>query len=62
MEVDLNIDNYSFEDILNLFNLKPNFDLKDLKNALKMVSKIHPDKSNLEEKYFIFFFNVYKIL
>ena len=60
--LDLNIDNYSLEDILNLFNLSENFGEFDLKNAKKMVLMTHPDKSNLEKEVFLFFSKAYKYL
>lgn len=53
-EMDLNIDNYSLEDLLNLFHLSPTFTHQDLKNAYKQVWKAHPDKSSLPKEYFIF--------
>lgn len=34
-DIDLNIDNYSFVDILNLFKINKNFTDKELKNAKK---------------------------
>lgn len=60
--LDLNIENYQLEDILNLFNINENFDENDLKNAKKIVLKIHPDKSNLDQKYFLFFSKAYKMI
>ena len=44
MDLDLNIENYSFEDMLKLFNMPYDYDETDLKKALKIVSKLHPDK------------------
>jgi len=60
--VDLNIDNYEFDDLLNLFNLDYNFEEEELKNVKMIVLKTHPDKSNLDKKYFIFFMKAYKML
>jgi hypothetical protein len=60
--LDLNIDNYYLEDILNLFNLSENFGEFDLKNAKKMVLMTHPDKSNLDKEVFLFFSKAYKYL
>jgi|TARA_R110002020_G_scaffold284275_9_gene499910 hypothetical protein len=57
---DLDIDNYNLADLLNLFHLSYDFDDKDLKKAKLMVYKMHPDKSNIDNKYFIFFNNAYK--
>lgn len=52
--MDLNIENYTFEDLLHLFDLEPNFSFQDLKQAYKIVYKAHPDKSGLDKSYFIF--------
>jgi hypothetical protein len=60
--LDLNIENYNLNDLLNLFKLKNNFSEEDLKNAKKIVLKTHPDKSKLDKKYFLFFSSAYKIL
>ena len=60
--VDLNINNYELEDLLNLFQVPQNFDASHLKNAKKMVLKTHPDKSKLDKKYFLFFSKAYKYL
>ena len=62
MDVDLDIDNYDLIDILNLFKLKYNFDKNDLKQAKLMALKTHPDKSNLDIKYFLFFSKAYNIV
>jgi hypothetical protein len=61
-DIDLNIDNYNLEDILNLFNISYNFNEEDLKNAKKIVLHSHPDKSKLDKKYFFFFTKAYKYL
>jgi hypothetical protein len=62
MSVDLEINNYNLEDILNLFKLPVNFDEQDLKRAKQVVLKTHPDKSGLESKYFLFYSKAYKVL
>ena len=47
-EIDLNIENYDLEDLLNLFQLNYSFNIDDLKKrSKKMVLKLHPDKSGL---------------
>ena len=51
-EVDLDIENYELEDILNLFKLQYNFVEADLKRAYRMALKLHPDKSGLDKQYF----------
>ena len=60
--VDLNIDNYDYEDILNLFSLNHDFGESGLKNAKKIVLATHPDKSGLNKEYFLFFSKAFKIL
>ena len=60
--IDLNIDNYQLNDILNLFNIDENYDMNDLKNIKKLILKLHPDKSKLDSKYFLFFKKVYSLL
>ena len=62
MDIDLDIQNYSLEEILNLFKIPSNFDENDLKRAKKLVLKSHPDKSKLDSKYFFFYSKAYKIL
>jgi len=56
----LNIHNYSLEEILNLFDLTYEFDTEQLKRAKKKVLMIHPDKSKLDPKYFIFYKKAYE--
>ena len=60
--IDLNIKNYDLEDILKLFNLEIDFTFQELKSAFKVVAKTHPDKSNLDAKYFMFFKKAYSVL
>ncbi len=61
-EVDLDIENYELEDILNLFRLQYNFVEADLKKAYRMALKLHPDKSGLDGEYFRFYMKAYKIV
>lgn len=60
--LDLNIRNYSLEDIVNLFHIPINFNREHLKTAKKTVLMTHPDKSKLDKKYFLFFTKAYKVL
>ena len=60
--VDLDISNYNLEDILRLFQVPENFNEADLKRAKQQVLRIHPDKSRLEPKYFLFYSKAYKTL
>jgi hypothetical protein len=61
-EIDLNIDNYELQDILNLFNINYDFGEKEMRIAKKIVLQSHPDKSKLDKKYFLFFTKAYKYL
>jgi hypothetical protein len=59
--LDLDLNNYSLDDLYNLFNIEPGpLEEQSLKNAKQIVHKMHPDKSNLDPKYFRFFLNAYK--
>jgi len=62
-DLDLDINNYSLNELFTLFNIPEN-DLSDfsMKKAKTIVHKIHPDKSKLDSKYFIFFSRAYKKL
>jgi len=60
--IDLNIDNYSFEDILNLFKINKNFTDKDLEKCKETVEKLHPAKSSLNVSYYELFNNAYNFL
>tara|TARA_B100000795_G_scaffold269505_1_gene259078 strand:+ start:1803 stop:2666 length:864 start_codon:yes stop_codon:yes gene_type:complete len=60
--VDLNINNYSLDDLLKLFHLSYNFTESELKDVKKSVLMTHPDKSKLDQKYFFFFLKAYKML
>ena len=55
-DIDLNENNYNYQELLNLFSLDDNFNLSDLKIARKKVLKLHPDKCNLNIKYFFIFY------
>jgi hypothetical protein len=61
--LDLDLDNYSLEDLFNLFNITDQYlDETSLKNSKHIVLKMHPDKSKLDAKYFLFFSKAYKRL
>mgnify|MGYP000846961766 CR=1 FL=1 len=62
MEMDLNLDNYTFQDILNLFELRVLYTIEDLRAAKRIVANTHPDKSSLPTEYFIFFKTAYQLL
>jgi hypothetical protein len=62
-QMDLNMENYSIEDLFNLFGLNDTILTEEnMKEAKKTVLKTHPDKSQLEPKYFLFFSQAYKRL
>jgi hypothetical protein len=62
--IDLNIDNYSREELYKLFGFRSTILLNEenMKEAKKIVLKTHPDKSRLDNKYFVFFSKAYKKL
>jgi len=60
--LDLNINNYNYEDILNLFKINIDFGEYELKQAKRYVLLMHPDKSGLDKQYFLFFSAAFKIL
>lgn len=61
--LDLDLDHYSLEDLYHLFNIY-NGVLNEpvLKESKQIVLKMHPDKSRLDPKYFLFFSKAYKRL
>jgi hypothetical protein len=61
-DIDLNIENYDLNDLLQLFKLDFDFMPDDLKRVKKTVMHTHPDKSGLDKKYFLFFTSAYKII
>jgi hypothetical protein len=62
LEIDLNIENYDLDDLLKLFQLNYSFNISDLKLAKKIVLRLHPDKSGLDKKYFLFFCKAFRII
>ena len=61
--LDLDLDNYSLENLYHLFNIhEGNLCEESLKSAKQIVLKMHPDKSHLDSKYFLFFSKAYKRL
>lgn len=62
MEIDLDINNYDFDDLIKLFNISKNINSEELKRAYKMVLMTHPDKSGLDKEYFLFFSKAFKLL
>ncbi len=58
--LDLNLENYNLTDLLNLFKLDIYFEEEGLKMAKIMALKTHPDKSQLDQKFFVFFMRAYR--
>jgi hypothetical protein len=66
LEVDLDINNYSLEELLSLFQIpsrgKKELTEEQMKKAKMIVLKTHPDKSGLDSKFFLFYSSAYKLL
>ena len=58
--LDLDINNYNLEDLLRLFKLEYQFTAEHLKKAKRQALQMHPDKSGLDMKYFLFFRKAYE--
>jgi hypothetical protein len=61
MDMDLNLDNYTIDDLYKLFDIDA-LDDESMKHAKRIVLKTHPDKSGLDSQYFLFFSRAYKRL
>ena len=61
--IDLDIENYSLNELYHLFGISESI-LSDeiMRESKQIVLKTHPDKSQLEPKYFLFFSKAYKRL
>lgn len=58
----LNIQMYKFSELLELFQLNYNSTIEELKDARKIVLKMHPDKSRLPGDYFLFYKKAFEIV
>jgi hypothetical protein len=58
----LNINMYSFKEVLGLFQLNYAITAEDLKRAKTMVLRMHPDKSRLPPDYFLFYKKAFEIV
>jgi len=59
----LRIENYTFDELLGLFELKSyDITLDQLKTAKKRVLMLHPDKSRLAPDYFLFYKKAFEIV
>ena len=60
--MDLDIEHYSLQELLNLFKLNENFTSAEFKDARRIVHALHPDKCNQDIKYYLFFKQAYSLL
>jgi hypothetical protein len=58
----LDLASYSFDEILQMFDLTYNMTLEDLKRAKRKVLMSHPDKSNLPPDYFLFYKRAFELV
>jgi hypothetical protein len=58
----LNINTYSLEELLGIFDLKYHITIEDLKRAKKKVLMLHPDKSKLPPDYFLFYKKAFDVV
>lgn len=58
----LDIHTYSLEEILGLFDLNHQLSVEDMKRAKKKVLMLHPDKSRMDAKYFLFYKKAYEVI
>lgn len=58
----LDINKYSLDELLGLFDLSYKIDFESMKNAKKRVLYVHPDKSRLPPEYFIFYKQAYEVV
>jgi len=63
-DIDLNIDNYSFADILKLFQLSGRDPItdQDIHRCRKTVDKLHPSRSSLDSSYYELFNSAFNVL
>jgi len=62
MTHNLDISSYTLDEVLQLFDLDYNLTEEKMKHAKHKVLMIHPDKSKLDTKYFIFYKKAYDIV
>lgn len=60
MDISLDENDYDYHGMLDLFSLPDDFNEYDLKKAKRKVLLLHPDKSGLDKKYFMFFMKMHK--
>ena len=60
--LDLNISNYTFDDILGLFKLDTTFTEPQLIKCKDKINKLHPNNSNLSIEYYNLYIDAYNLL
>jgi hypothetical protein len=60
-DINMNIQEYTYHELLELFNIDE-LSESNLKIAYKKTMKTHPDHSNLDKSYFLFFVKAFKLL
>ena len=60
--LDLDLDNYTLDDLLSLFKLDYSYNKDELTKAYRMVLKTHPDKCDLDQEIYLFLIKAYKIV
>jgi hypothetical protein len=59
----LDIHQYSFNELLDVFDLSPNLTVDDLKRTRKQVLSLHPDKNrSVSVEHYMFFKNAYELI
>jgi hypothetical protein len=58
----LQLETYSFDEILAMFGLRYTFNLDELKQAKRKVLMVHPDKSGLPPEYFMFYKRAFELV
>jgi hypothetical protein len=58
----LNIQSYTLDELLSLFELPKTPSLNDMKRAKRQVLMVHPDKSKLSPEYFLFYKKAFDIV
>lgn len=59
-DLDLNINHYSYQDLLHLFKIQGEITNNTLKQIRKTVLQLHPDKCKLNPEYYAFFNKAYQ--
>ena len=58
----LDLASYSFDEILQMFDLSYSISIEDLKRAKRKVLMVHPDKSGLPPDYFLFYKRAFELV